>query len=68
MTPAARIRELITCPLERCHTTRWKSKRPKRLGRGYFLTAEDTARLSRLDAAGRERLIESLVERLRGRR
>lgn len=65
MTPAARIRELIMCPLERCRTTQWKPK--KRLGRGYFLTAEETARLSRLDAAGREQLIESLVEKLRRR-
>lgn len=68
MTPAQRIHELIMCPLQRCYTTTWKRKRPKRLGRGYLLTSEDTIRLSRLDAAGRERLIATYVERLRGRR
>jgi hypothetical protein len=66
VTPQQRIHELIMCPLERCYTTTWKRKR--RLAGGYFLTAEDTARLSSSDAAAREQLIATYVERLRGRR
>jgi hypothetical protein len=63
MTPAARIRELITCPLQHSRRDQWKPKR--QLGRGRLLTVEETAELSRSDSDGRARLVEKIVAEMR---